>query len=138
MLVLFSDLGGVFNGGCKAGPPSVAMVTATSYILGCILLSREGNLFMSDTSDVVVGGGRLGIGSREKKRRKRRTSLQTSCHSVKPGGAAVRTLRGLHDQRLAVLPHSAGVERLHPRLVRAVEVEPVHRADGLGPHVHLL
>lgn len=51
---------------------------------------------------------------------------------------AERTLRGLHDQRLAVLAHSAGVEGLHPGPVGAVEVEPVHRADGLRPHVHFL
>lgn len=51
---------------------------------------------------------------------------------------AGRTLRGLHDQRLAVLAHSAAIEGLHPGLVRAVEVETVHRADGLRPHVHFL
>lgn len=49
-----------------------------------------------------------------------------------------RTLGGLHDQGLAVLAHSAGVEGLHPGLVRAVKVEAVHRADGLRPHVDLL
>lgn len=54
------------------------------------------------------------------------------------GDDASRTLRGLHDQGLAVLAHSAGVEGLHSGLVRAVEVQPVHRADGLRPHVHFL
>lgn len=48
------------------------------------------------------------------------------------------TLRGLHDERLAVLSHPAGVEGLHPGLVRAIEVEPIHRADGLRAHVHFL
>lgn len=36
------------------------------------------------------------------------------------------------------MAHSAAVEGLHPGLVRAVEVEAVHRADGLRPHVDLL
>lgn len=54
------------------------------------------------------------------------------------GGGAERTLRGLHDQRLAVLAHSAGIKGFHSGLVCAVEVEPVHGADGLRPHVHFL
>lgn len=58
---------------------------------------------------------------------------------VRRGGiGAQHTLRGLHDQRLAVLAHSAGVEGLHSGLVGAVEVESIHRADGLRPHVHFL
>lgn len=51
---------------------------------------------------------------------------------------AERTFRGLHDQCLAVLAHSAGIEGLHSGLVCAVEVEPIHSADGLRPHIHFL
>lgn len=54
------------------------------------------------------------------------------------GFEASRTLRGLHDQCLAVLAHSTGIVGLHPGHVRAVEVETVHRADGLCPHVDFL
>lgn len=36
------------------------------------------------------------------------------------------------------MAHPAAVEGLHPGLVCAVEVEAVHRADGLRPHVDLL
>ena len=64
--------------------------------------------------------------------------LYTIVGGVGGGVGALRTLRGLHDKRLAVLSHSAGIKGLHSGLVCTVEVEPVHRADGLYPHVHFL
>lgn len=48
------------------------------------------------------------------------------------------TLRGLHDEGFAVLPHSAGVKGFDAGFIRAVEVKPVHCADRLWANVHFL
>lgn len=48
------------------------------------------------------------------------------------------TLRGLHDECFAVLPHSTGVKCFNTRFIRAVEVKSVHCADRLWANIHFL
>lgn len=48
------------------------------------------------------------------------------------------TLRGLKADQLRVLALARAVERPYPGVVKRVEVQPVHRADGLAAAVNLL
>lgn len=48
------------------------------------------------------------------------------------------TLRGLHDECFAVLPHSAGVKGFNTRFICAMEVKSVHCADCLWANIYFL
>lgn len=50
----------------------------------------------------------------------------------------VLTLGGLKADQLRVLALTGAVKGPHPGVVERVEVQPVHRANGLAATVHLL